>query len=357
MLNCGFEDMQIALAYNSDHALKAGEPDDNIGVEGVIEQVEAVEQACLELGWEPRRVAVDGRLGAAVEILEAHRPDVVFSMVESIDGESRLEPAMAYVLEWLGIPYTGSPPVALALALDKPLARAVLASAGVRVPRGVLRERDDERLDGLRYPLIVKPSREDGSHGIRSESLVGDDAAARARVRYVIERYAQPALVEEFVDGREFSVSLTGPSEAPVVLPLREIVYTLPPHLPRLLGYEAKWMPETVEYQETMPASPSDLAPELAESIAAAAQAAYSAIGVRDYGRVDVRVHPSAGPLVLDVNPNPPLVPGGTFGLAAAALDAGLSFLDLVGFIVDQALARAQRGSNQTGLWSSGSRL
>jgi len=341
--------VEIALAYNSDHTLKAGEPDDRIGVEGVIEQLEAVEQACLELGWKPWRIAVDGRLGAAVEILEAQLPDVVFSMVESVDGESRFEPAMAYVWEWLGIPYTGSPPVALALALDKSLARAVLASAGVRVPRGLTLGRDDEPLDGLRYPLIVKPSREDGSHGIRSESLVRDDAAARARVRYIIERYAQPALVEEFVDGREFSVSLTGPADAPVVLPLREIVYELPSNLPRLLSYEAKWMPDTLEYRATMPASPAGLGPDVVESIASAARAAYSTLGLRDYGRVDLRLDPDGVPVVLDVNPNPPLVPGGTFGIAAAALQAGLSFSDLIGFIVDQALARAQPVQSETG--------
>ena len=352
--------MLVALAYNSDHSLKAGEPDDRIGVEGVLEQVAAVEQACLELGFETWRVGVDRRLGALVELFEARRPDVVFSMVESIDGESQLEPAMAYVWEWLEIPYTGSPPVALALALDKPLARSVLASAGVRVPRGLLLTRDDEPLDGLRYPLIVKPSREDGSHGIRSESVVGDEAAARERVRYVTERYAQPALVEEFVDGREFSVSLTGPSTAPVALPLQEIVYTLPPHLPRLLGYEAKWMLDTVEYQGSMPAPPSDLEAEIAETIVTAARAAYSALGLRDYGRVDLRLHPSEGPLVLDVNPNPELGPDEPLGPAVAALEAGVSFPDLVGSIVDQALARSSRthvGSNQTGPRSSGSRL
>jgi len=123
--------MEIALAYNDGHGLAAGEADDSIGVEGVLDQVQAVEQACIELGWQAWRIPVGRHLGATIEALERRHPDVVFSMVESVAGESRLEPAVAYLLEWLELPYTGSPPLALALALDKPLARAVLAGAGV----------------------------------------------------------------------------------------------------------------------------------------------------------------------------------------------------------------------------------
>jgi D-alanine-D-alanine ligase len=331
--------MKIALAYNDDHGLAAGEADDSIGVEGVLDQVQAIEQTCVDLGWETRRVPVGRDLALAVESLQSRRTDVVFSMVESVAGESRLEAAMAYVLEWLDLPYTGSPPLALALALDKPLARAVLAGAGVKVPRGVVLERGAETLDGLAFPVIVKPAREDGSHGIRSASVAEHEAAARERAHYVIERYAQPALVEEFLDGREFNVSLLGPPDAPRVLPLREIRYTLPPELPRLMGYEAKWRPDTVEYRETLPATVDD-PPELVESIASAARAAYAAIGVRDYGRVDIRLDRDGAPTVLEVNPNPDIVPTGNVGFAATALEAGLSFPDLIGFIVEQALAR-----------------
>src|SRR5205823_669256 len=144
-------------------------------------------------------------------------------------------------------------------------------------------------------------AREDGSHGIRNASLAATEVEARERARYVIERYAQPALLEEFVDGREFNVSLLGPAEAPLALPLREIRYTLPPELPRLMGYEAKWKPETVEYRETLPATVED-PPELVEAVSSVARAAYSALGLRDYGRVDLRLDTDGTPTVLDVN-------------------------------------------------------
>jgi D-alanine-D-alanine ligase len=332
--------VEIALAFNDDHQLVAGEPDDAIGVESVLDQVEAVEQVCLEQRWEVRRVPVGRDFAAALALLEEARPDLVFSMVESVGGDARLEAAWAYVLEWLGFPYTGSPPLALSLGLHKPMARAVLASVGVALPNGAVLARGDESLDGLAYPVIVKPSRLDASHGIRNDSVADDEAAARERVRYVIERYAQPALVEEFVDGREFNVSLLGPSDAPRVLPLREIRYDLPPGLPRLVGYEAKWKPETAEYQGTMPATVED-PPESVAAVSSIARAAYSALGVRDYGRVDIRLEADGAPVVIDVNPNPDLGPGS--GLAAAALEGGLSYPDLIGFVLDEALARLQR--------------
>jgi D-alanine-D-alanine ligase len=331
--------VQIVLAYNDGGGLAAGEADDALGVEAVLDQVEAIEQACLELGWTPRRVAVGRDLAAAVEQLRQPRPDVVFMMVECVGGDSRLEAATASVFEWLGLPYTGPPPLATAIALHKPAARAVLAAAGVRVPRGVVLETGEEPLGGLPFPVIVKPSREDGSHGIRNESFAAAEQAARERARYIIEHYAQPALVEEFVAGREFNVSLLGPPEDPRVLPLREIHYTLPRELPRLVGYEAKWKPGTVEYRGT-PSVPVDHPPETVEAVGSIARAAYTAVGLRDYGRVDVRLDARDRPVVIDVNANPDLTPSGNLGLPGTALEAGLSYPDLIRFIVEQALAR-----------------
>ena len=146
-------------------------------------------------------------------------------------------------------------------------------------------------------------------------------------------------IVEEFVDGREFAVSLLGPTEDPTVLPLREVDYRLPPHLPRLLTYEAKWVTGSPEYGGTLTIAASDLDPELERQLHATAEAAYRAVGLRDYGRIDLRVHPTDGPVVVDVNPNPELLPG-ELGIAGAALEAGLSFKELIRVIVEQAVAR-----------------
>jgi D-alanine-D-alanine ligase len=332
------EPLRVAVAYSID-VDPSGVVEDSLLASCGLESVEAIESACVEAGWTAWRVAVSADLPGAVEELERRRPDVVFSLVESIRDEARLEPGMAYLLEWLGIPYTGAPPLALSLALHKPVARAVLQSVGIAVPNGVVLERPDDPLADLRYPLIVKPSREDASLGISNASVVHDEATARERVRFVVDRFAEPALVEEFADGRELNVSLLGPTDDPTVLPMREIDFDLPPHLPRVVGYEAKWMPDTPEYRGTPSIRALDLDPGLAGEVESISRAAYRAIGLRDYGRVDLRLDPARGPLVVDVNPNPELLPG-TGGIAGAALDSGQSFSELVRYIVEQAISR-----------------
>jgi D-alanine-D-alanine ligase len=333
----------VALAYSADIEFA---PDDEPWLEAScgLDSVEAVEAACLEAGYDVRRVVVDKDLLAAGETLARERPDVVFAMVESVDNDARLEAAFPYLLDSLGLPYTGAPALALALALHKPIARSVLGAAGVPVPGGIVLEDEHARLDGrLRYPLIVKPAREDGSMGVSSASVVPDERTALERARVVRAKFRQPAIVEEFVDGREFNVSLIGPTDDPQVLPLREIDFRLPPELPRVLTYEAKWVTESVEYGGTMPIAAEALEPEVMERIRAIGRDAYRAIGLRDYGRVDVRLHPTDGPFVIDVNPNPELLPG-TMGIAGAALDAGMSFVDLVALILKQAVARGSKG-------------
>jgi D-alanine-D-alanine ligase len=332
------DELRIALTYGVDLEFAPGDEawlEPSCG----LESVEAVEAACLEAGWEIWRVAVDDDLAAVVRALEQRRPDVIFSMVESVKGDARLEAGMGYVMEWLGIPFTGAPPLALSLALHKPQSRATLRSAGIPIPRGVVLDRSDGPLDDLRYPVIVKPAREDGSIGIASANVATTEATARERARLVMEKFAQPAIVEEFVGGREFPVSLLGPTEDPEVLPLREIDYRLPPQLPRLLTYEAKWVTDSPEYGGTPSVPAVDVDPDLDHRVRSIARAAYRAIGLRDYGRVDVRLHESEGPLVVDVNPNPELLPGDA-GIAGAALDAGVSFTELVRFIVLQAAER-----------------
>jgi D-alanine-D-alanine ligase len=339
------EPLRVAVAYSVD-VDPSGVVENSLLASYGLESVEAIESACVDAGWTTWRIAVSADLPGAVEELERRRPDVVFSLVESIRDEARLEPAMTYLLEWLGIPYTGAPPLALSLALQKPVARAVLQSVGIAVPKGIVLERPDDPLADLRYPLIVKPSHEDASLGIGSASVVHDETAARERVRFVLDRFTQPALVEEFVDGREFYVALLGPADDPVVLPFREIDFGLPPHLPRIAGYEAKWMPDTPEYRGTPSVVVADLDPELGADLEMISRAAYRAIGLRDYGRIDLRLDPARGPLVLDVNPNPELLPG-TTGIAGSALEAGRSFSELVRYIVEQALARGSPGDGQ----------
>jgi D-alanine-D-alanine ligase len=258
--------------------------------------------------------------------LRDQRPDVVFNLVESVGGQPRMEAAMAWVLEWLELPYTGSPPEAMSAGLDKAHAKALLQAAGIPVP-------------GSGFPAIVKPRWQDASHGIGPESVVRDSAAAAARVAYVRSRYLQDAVVEEFIEGREFNLSLLGPPESPSLLPPSEIDFSeFTPGRPRVVGLEAKWSEDSADYRGTTPFFP-DLEPGVLDALRGVATGAYTAIGLRDYGRVDVRLHAERGPFVVDVNPNPDLSTDA--GLARAAARTGIHYPGLVQDIVRMALARA----------------
>jgi len=330
---------RIALLTSDDATLAHGALADAHAVAAVHTVARQVERACLELGWSVAPVCVTRDPRRLLADLERARPDAAFHLAESVGGDARMEAAVAVLLDWIGIPYTGSPPQALLHALDKPVARALLAAHGVPVAAGVVLEHGDESLLGLTPPWIVKPAREDASHGIHLESVVSDEAAARRRAREVIEQYRQPALVEEFVEGRELSVSLLGPAQEPTPLPIFEIDYAgFPAGRPKLVTYAAKWHPESDEYRGTPLVPARDLEPALARRVVETACAAYRALELRGYGRVDLRLTGEGGMIVVEVNPNPDLAPD--HEIARAAARAGISYASLIEWLVDQALGK-----------------
>ena len=330
---------RIAVLSSDDTTLAHGVDGDELAVAGVREVAGRVEAACLELGWSVARVGVTRDPQRLLADLERARPDAVFHLAESVGGDARMEASVASLLDWIGLPYTGSPPQALAHALDKPVARALLSAHGVPVAAGAVLEHGDEPLSGISPPYIVKPAREDASHGIHLGSVVSDEAAARRCARFVIERYRQPALVEQFVAGRELHVSLLGPAREPTPLPIFEIDFSgFPAGQPQLVTYAAKWHPESDEYRGTRAVPALELGAALAQRVRQVACAAYRALELRGYGRVDLRLGRDGGLIVVDVNPNPDLGPDEV--LARSAACAGISYASLIEWLVDQALGK-----------------
>ncbi len=261
---------------------------------------------------------------------------LIFNLCEQIRAKTYLEPYATFIYEHLGFGYTGSNGRTLATCLNKARAKEILQAHGVSTaqfqvctPTSIRRR--------LSFPLFVKPVSEDASIGITNQSVVHDDASLRRQVARIWERYRQPALVEEFIEGREFNVTILG-GDAPRVLPLSEIEFKrIPDPFARIVSFRAKWVSASPEFKFTVPRCPARVSAAVHARIEQVALQAYQTLGLRDYGRVDLRVRNGA-PYVLEVNPNADL--SNNAGIARAARMAGLSYADLIDEIVRFAARR-----------------
>ncbi len=329
--------IRVAVLHNVD--FEAG-PDGDPGYAARAD-VETVAQAIATTlsddGHEAHRVPVDGDMHVLRGRLAEIEPDCAFNLCESLAGDARLETAVPLILELLNIPCTGSPPNALSNALYKDRVKKRLEAAGVPTPRARVMAGPDDPCD-LSFPLIVKPVHEDGSAGITSKSVVHDERSLRERVAEVVAGFRQPCLVEEYIAGRELNVALFGFPTARV-LPLQEIDFSqLPEHEPKIVSYEAKWEEGSVADRGTRPVLHPQLPAGQAARVRRVAVEAFRAVGMRDYGRVDVRLSAAGVPYVVDVNPNCDLSPHA--GMARAAAAVGIDYPSLAKLLVRYALRR-----------------
>jgi D-alanine-D-alanine ligase len=270
-------------------------------------------------------------------MLARNRPDVVFNVVEHFREDPEHESHVAALLDVHEVPYTGSGPFALSLCRRKGLTKQVLLANGVPTPRyRLLSEPKISRRHGLRYPLIVKPAREDASAGVDRESVVHDHAALVARLAYTIREFPGAALVEEFIEGRELHVSVWG-NESPEVLPIVEFDFSeLPPDHPTIISFDAKWNPLDQVFHQVFTVCPARLSKRALKRVRETALSAYRVTGCRGYARLDLRLTPREHPFVLEVNPNPDLTEGVSF--MESAEKAGYTFEAALKVIVDAAL-------------------
>lgn len=275
------------------------------------------------------------------ELLRA-RPDIVFNMAEGAVGACR-EGFIPAILEHLGIPYTASDPLTLNICLDKSRTKEILAYYGLPVAPFYVAETADFESDGLRYPLMVKPLHEGSSIGIRNDSLVRTRAELRERVAWLLETYREPALVEEFLPGREFTASILGNGAEARVLPLVEILFdSLPGGVNPIYSYEAKWIWDQSSNPLDIFACPACVDPALRAEIENACLRAYGVLRCRDWCRIDVRLDAAGKPHILEVNPLPGVLPrpedNSCFPKSARA--AGMSYPQLINEVLDIACKR-----------------
>jgi D-alanine-D-alanine ligase len=332
---------RIVVIYNRDFEGAEADPE-NKAREDVKDVAEDVLRILNGGGFDVCGLGVTNDVSAVMAKLIEMDPDAVFNLCESIHGDNRFESLMPLLMDLADISFTGSCSFGLALALRKEKVKDVLRGRNVPVATGGLVNSVAECASlSLPFPAIVKPAREDASVGICSASVVHDQEALENRVAYVLKNYRQPALAEEYIEGREIYVSvLERTGEEPQIFPFFEIDFSdMPDDRPKIVSFEGKWVEDSIEYKGTRPVRCEGLSDGLRALVAQTALKAFRAIGLRDYGRVDIRLSANGIPYVIDVNPNCDLsdLAG---GYSRAAKAAGLSYRDLILRILNLALAR-----------------
>jgi len=274
--------------------------------------------------------------------IKKNKPDVIFNFVEIYKEDSRQEMNIVALFELLRLPFTGAPAMALANCQSKILAKRILNSFGIKTPKFIIiRKKPVHYRHRLKYPLILKPAYEDASVGIENESIVDNVDKLKERTEYILKYFAQPVLVEEFIEGRELNIAILGDKE-PVALPISEIDFSeMPDHLHNIVSYQAKWDPHHEAYHKTIPICPAKLPKKIEKKAKEIALTAFKALGCRDYARVDMRLSKDNHLYVLEVNPNPDLTEGAGFMRSAEA--SGLTYVETLKKIIYLALERHKR--------------
>ncbi len=332
----------IACTLKPDGPLPTGAPDDlheefdsPVTVKGIGDVFRSLGHTVIELG--------DGR--SFIEAVLKSPPDLVFNFAEGVGVSRSRESRVPAVCEMLGIPYSGSDPLALAVALDKDMTRRVAESLGVTVPKGItlapiVGEYDGDFAEfppileeaGLTLPVIAKPTCEGSSKGIRNRCLIKTLAEFGPTIVGLWKDYQQPVLVEEYIRGDEVTVGLVGNDPPQSIGIMQVIPRQSPADFVYSLEVKRNWR-ETVDY-----VAPAKLPPDVSRAIEADAMAVYAGLGCRDVSRIDFRVRDGV-PYFLEVNPLPGLNPESS-DLCYLAYRMGLTYPQLIGMILDAATAR-----------------
>jgi D-alanine-D-alanine ligase len=329
--------MKIVILY--DRIAKEGtNPDQS----DAIVQAQAVSRALSDLGHESVEMTVSLDIKGFLKEIKETYPHLVFNLVESVEGHGRLIHSPASIMDLLGIPYTGAPCDALYLTSNKILAKKILAGAGLPTPphfsSGDLKAKSFQ----LKGPYIIKSVWEHASVGLEESSVlvVKSSGQLLAEMEKKRDQLGGDCFAEQFIDGREFNLSLLASPEGPEALPPAEMKFIdYPPEKWKVVGYKAKWDDSSFESLHTQrsfefPKSERPLLQNLAEI----AKRCWHLFGLRGYARVDFRVDERSQPWVLEINANPCLSPDA--GFVAASSQAGLSYRQVVERIVNDAGSR-----------------
>jgi len=321
-----------------DHPESASELD-------ILETVADTAKTLTDAGFNVRKLGINLDPQPLLDEVKRWRPDVIFNLFEGVPTRPGSEVAVASLLEWLELSFTGCPSACLALARNKVAGKHLLASGGLPTARFLVVVDDTIPEWTLGWPAMVKPALQDASVGIDQGSVVADSGQLALRVRFLLDRFGPPVLVEEFIGGREFHVNVIedgiGPSRAITVLPFAEIAFreARPDWWP-VYTYTAKWDETSAEYADCPVVAPVELPAEAAALLCDLASRAFRLFGCRDFARIDVRMTASGEFRVLEMNPNPYLI---SLTLVRGLEAVGRLHEQMVIAMVRAAIARGRR--------------
>src|SRR5579863_1065582 len=267
---------------------------------------EEIFEALTKLGHEPTYHVLDGRPQSLVALAKCNA-DLIFNLTESYAGDDTKEMQVTAFLDLLDIPYTGAGPHATILAQDKSIAKKMFAFYGIQSPYFATSYRGNiDHAHDIKFPLIVKPISEDGSQGIDAAAVVTSVKELMERISYIQKEFDSPALIEEYIEGREIYASILGSYESAHALPLVELdLSKLPKGVPRIASSDVKFEKDSEAYKLTKSAIAEDLDEDTVNELSEIAIKAYRAVRLRDYGRIDMRISSKGEVYVIEANPNP----------------------------------------------------
>lgn len=275
-----------------------------------------------EVGFSVCSFGVKKDLKELINFLKTSNIDIVFNLCESFNHESINEMYIAGIYELLKIPYTGNRAWTLGTLIQKYKVKNIIEKFGYLTPKSILISNIHyfNFNNSLKYPLIVKPAKEDASVGINNSSVVNNFSELQKQVEYVYNLVKQPILIEEYIEGRELNVSIFG-NKNPEVLPISEIDFSkLPDNLPKIVTYSAKWHEGSPEYLGTNGVCPANLEKSIENLLKKVSIDLYNLFDCRGYARIDFRLDKNNNPYILEINPNPDIsIDAGFFRSAKAA--------------------------------------
>ncbi len=329
--------MRIAILYRQPCEEDQGFAADSDG-RGEIDHIIKIEKILKKLNHEVALVKVNLD---TYEYLKNKKFDLAFNLCDDgFHNNPLLEAHIPAMLDILGVPYTGAGHLSLAICVDKARTKKILSFEEILTPEFYVFKSCPEKLNGAcKFPAIVKPLHEDASIGIKQESVVKNAAELKERIAHVISYYKQPALVERFIVGREIYIGILGNKDNLKVLPASEVIFDdkLAPTA-QICSYEAKWVPESKQYNKTPVSCPANINKKLEKQLIDMAKQAFVLLGCQDYGRIDFRIDEDNRPYVLEVNPNPDI--SEEAGIARMASAAGINYEQLIEQVVKSAVLR-----------------